>query len=332
MTQKIINIGSAPNDGSGDSLRVAFNKVNSNFTELYTTGAGASSGGYVGSRGREGYVGSKGFTGSSGFNGSSGFIGSFGYTGSRGIVDLGAVGQHIIPSANITYDLGSATNRFRDIYLSTNTINLGTNSISVGSSGQLLVNGNNAATQLIYFGGEGFGSRDASSMAWGTQDESAGGLPCFLVNGPGVDLTRALYELQIGDKIGIGTSQNNISETLTVTGLPVRPSRAGYSNSLYVPVNRAPSNSSPANFYYALYLPVRDASTAIVNNAKSLMLLPSGYVVFPTVTVPAHSYGVAGDVAGMVAFDSAYIYFCTANYVDNSTNIWKRTAHGTGTW
>jgi hypothetical protein len=83
---------------------------------------------------------------------------------------------------------------------------------------------------------------------------------------------------------------------------------------------------------YALYLPVIDSSATIVNGTKNLTVLPSGYVVFPTVTVPAHSYGVAGDVAGMVAFDSTYIYYCTANYVDNSTNIWKRTAHGTGTW
>ena len=49
-------------------------------------------------------------------------------------------------------------------------------------------------------------------------------------------------------------------------------------------------------------------------------------------TAPAHSYGAAGDKAGMVAFDSNYIYYCTADYVDNTTNIWKRTAHGTGTW
>jgi hypothetical protein len=35
MAQEIINIGTAPNDGSGDSIRTSFNKVNSNFTELY---------------------------------------------------------------------------------------------------------------------------------------------------------------------------------------------------------------------------------------------------------------------------------------------------------
>ena len=35
MAQQTINIGTAPNDGTGDPLRNAFNKANLNFTELY---------------------------------------------------------------------------------------------------------------------------------------------------------------------------------------------------------------------------------------------------------------------------------------------------------
>lgn len=37
MTQQSINIGTNPNDGTGDPLRTAFSKCNSNFTDLYTT-------------------------------------------------------------------------------------------------------------------------------------------------------------------------------------------------------------------------------------------------------------------------------------------------------
>jgi hypothetical protein len=43
---------------------------------------------------------------------------------------LGAVSDHIIPSADITYDLGSANYRFRDLYLSGNSIQLGNRTIS----------------------------------------------------------------------------------------------------------------------------------------------------------------------------------------------------------
>jgi len=36
-TQQIINIGAAPNDQQGDPLRVAFGKVNNNFSNLFAT-------------------------------------------------------------------------------------------------------------------------------------------------------------------------------------------------------------------------------------------------------------------------------------------------------
>jgi len=43
MTQEIINIGAQPNDGEGDPLRTAFQKINNNFTQLYSTGFFTSS-------------------------------------------------------------------------------------------------------------------------------------------------------------------------------------------------------------------------------------------------------------------------------------------------
>jgi len=36
MTRQIVNIGQSSNDKSGDPLRTAFNKINNNFTELYS--------------------------------------------------------------------------------------------------------------------------------------------------------------------------------------------------------------------------------------------------------------------------------------------------------
>ena len=36
-TQEIINIGTLPNDGEGDPLRVAFAKINNNFSNLFAT-------------------------------------------------------------------------------------------------------------------------------------------------------------------------------------------------------------------------------------------------------------------------------------------------------
>jgi hypothetical protein len=42
MSQQVIGIGAAPNDGTGDQLRTAFDKVNDNFTEVYTELGGTS--------------------------------------------------------------------------------------------------------------------------------------------------------------------------------------------------------------------------------------------------------------------------------------------------
>jgi hypothetical protein len=42
MAQQLINIGTSANDGTGDSLRSAFDKANDNFNELYAAGAAGS--------------------------------------------------------------------------------------------------------------------------------------------------------------------------------------------------------------------------------------------------------------------------------------------------
>jgi hypothetical protein len=38
MSQQIIDIGAAANDGTGEPLRSAFNAVNENFSEVYAAG------------------------------------------------------------------------------------------------------------------------------------------------------------------------------------------------------------------------------------------------------------------------------------------------------
>jgi hypothetical protein len=42
MPKQLINIGSSANDGTGDSLRAAFDKANGNFNELYAVSTAGS--------------------------------------------------------------------------------------------------------------------------------------------------------------------------------------------------------------------------------------------------------------------------------------------------
>ncbi len=57
-----------------------------------------------------------------------------------------------------------------------------------------------------------------------------------------------------------------------------------------------------------------------------------GRTTFPNGTVPAHSYGAAGDKEGMVVFTDPYIYYCKQDYVNNSTDIWVRVAWTGTNW
>lgn len=50
-------------------------------------------------------------------------------------------GWSFVPATNIQQDLGSPTNRFRDLYLSGNTIDIGENTLSIDPEGDLVYNG-----------------------------------------------------------------------------------------------------------------------------------------------------------------------------------------------
>ena len=63
--------------------------------------------------------------------------------------DLSSVSQNIIPSANEVYNLGSPTRKFKDLYLSGNTIYLGEGQISIGQDGTIEFSGDVRQVELI---------------------------------------------------------------------------------------------------------------------------------------------------------------------------------------
>jgi hypothetical protein len=63
-------------------------------------------------------------------------------------VDFANVSSHILPSANVTYDLGSPTRRWRSLYLSNNTIYLGTARITVGTNNNIVFIANNQPARI----------------------------------------------------------------------------------------------------------------------------------------------------------------------------------------
>jgi hypothetical protein len=114
MAKQNINVGTTANDKKGDSLRAAFQKVNANFTELYTA-LGLNSDGTLN-------LGAFEFTGS-----------TLSTTDSTAIVIDQAttvtsnltVGGDIIPQTANGSDLGSLARPFRSLYVSNRTVFLG---------------------------------------------------------------------------------------------------------------------------------------------------------------------------------------------------------------
>ena len=130
MAKQTINVGRTPNDKSGDSLRVAFQKVNANFSELYT---------------QLGLVNDPTLNlGAFEFNGSV-----MSTTDSSGITidqsttitsDL-TVGGDILPTINNGGNLGSPSRQWKSLYVSTSTIYINNIPLSIDQSGNLTIDG-----------------------------------------------------------------------------------------------------------------------------------------------------------------------------------------------
>ena len=67
-------------------------------------------------------------------------LGATGPTGPQGPTpNLSSVNQHILPSATLTYDLGSTSSQWRSLYVGTTTIYIGDYALGVSTSGQITV-------------------------------------------------------------------------------------------------------------------------------------------------------------------------------------------------
>lgn len=108
ITTANIDIGSLPNDGTGDPLRTAFEKINENFLDL----VGALP---------EGPQGSFQFND----NGNSLGTANFAYVSSNNVIQLGS---NIAPISNVT--IGTSANTITGLYLGKNSLKVGNISIN----------------------------------------------------------------------------------------------------------------------------------------------------------------------------------------------------------
>ena len=158
MAKQTINLGTSANKGDGDPLRTAFDKVNDNFDEVY--GLLGATGGDVDdvvapmlvhdqhtnvTVTRDDDANLIIFSVDQAVTDLKGTLAGDDSTilvdGVNSSINLdGTVKGNIIPDTDVAYDLGSATNRFRDLYLSGSTIDLGGTTLSV-AGGALQIGG-----------------------------------------------------------------------------------------------------------------------------------------------------------------------------------------------
>jgi len=122
MAQLTINTGTSAGAGDGDTLYTAFNKINTNFTEVYSKITVLENGTIAVAGAVKGTV--------------VGDDSTILVDGVSSSINLdGTVKGNIIPDADEAYDIGSSSKKFKDLYLKGTTINLGTQTISATGSG-----------------------------------------------------------------------------------------------------------------------------------------------------------------------------------------------------
>jgi hypothetical protein len=139
MTKQTINVGTSPNDRRGDSLRAAFQKVNANFTELYTA---------LGLDVAPLNLGAFEFTGSTLSTTDSS---SITIDQATTITSNLTVGGDILPSVANGGDLGSSARPWRSMYVSNQTIYLGGTPLSLDPNTNELKINNVPVSQTITY-------------------------------------------------------------------------------------------------------------------------------------------------------------------------------------
>jgi hypothetical protein len=238
-----------------------------------------------------------------------------------------SVSGNLIPSVNTTYDLGSSTLRFNDIYLSGNTIDLGGTTLSKDSNGDISLK--DASDNLkrieainikddITLENVGLGNSSLSSVTTAVRCTALGRYALWqLTEGSwntGVG-AGALYSTTIGHSntgIGIGALDQNVSGNQnTALGVDAGDTITGSGNVL-IGHNAGKGQTAISN---KLYIDNSDTSTPLIYGdfATNEVTINGDVNVSSTgaITIPvgttAQRPGTA--VVGMLRFNSDVDYF-----------------------
>jgi hypothetical protein len=142
----------------------------------------------------------------------------------------------------------------------------------------------------------------------------------------------AVDNLKFGDDvfIGDGNVANHIvikgNQTATVAGVVLGSGKTESISTDATNLSVTANNDiilNPGSTYVYVGTPIANGNNRLAKWSETLVRVAS---------VPAHDYGVTGDRKGMFAHDNTHLYVCIADYVNNSTVIWKRISWTSGSW
>ena len=68
---------------------------------------------------------------------------------------------------------------------------------------------------------------------------------------------------------------------------------------------------------------------SVATNTADIASIQAGTGTVARATAPATAKGASGDTAGMIAFDTGFIYVCHTTWTDGVADIWHRAAIAT---
>lgn len=186
---------------------------------------------------------------------------------------------HIVPTTNLSYDIGTSTTRFRDLYISGNTIDMGGTRITSDASNNIKVTDPSNNLRRIIVDEIQIGNESQGALRL-KKDSRGSGFKFFDVNANGMEANSSRLTTA-----GNGVSLYNIQPQVT-SATPTN----GYSmNAISIPIVTTKFVTSTANIAYgSIELGVHN-NTSLSNNASLTIRIAhqvgnSNYLVYPAPT------------------------------------------------
>ena len=212
-------------------------------------------------------------------------------TASGGGFVAGSFSEHILPDANDTYDIGSASNKIRDIYVSDNSLHIGDHTMSADSEGinipalklgtgsnrvKLTANAEGKLRQIRTVGGVAQAEEGISSDAGTTAVDTMAELQASPVVAGKTVLVRNTNKLYINTGTGWYVVGQVTNESPTaITGLDATYSLASDGTATVITMNSTDPEGFPLTWSHAVTTGTLGSTATITNVDNVFTITPS---------------------------------------------------------